>query len=39
MGMRRVAIVGAGMTKFVRRSLETGRELAWEAASKALESC
>ncbi len=39
MGMRRVAIAGAGMTKFVRRSLETGRELAWEAASKALESC
>ena len=39
MGMRRVAIVGAGMTQFVRRSLETGRELAWEAASKALESC
>jgi len=39
MGMRRVAIVGAGMTKFVRRSLETGRELAWEAASRALASC
>ncbi len=39
MGMRRVAIVGAGMTKFVRRALETGKELAWEAASKALESC
>ena len=39
MGTRRVAIVGAGMTKFVRRALETGRELAWEAASKALESC
>ncbi len=39
MGMRRVAIVGAGMTKFVRRSLETGKELSWEAASKALESC
>ncbi len=39
MGMRRVAIVGAGMTKFVRRSLETGRELAWEAASQALASC
>jgi len=37
--MRRVAIVGAGMTKFVRRAQETGRELAWEAASKALESC
>jgi len=27
------------MTKFVRRALETGRELAFEAASKALESC
>ena len=39
MGMRRVAVVGAGMTKFVRRALETGRELAWEATSKALESC
>jgi acetyl-CoA C-acetyltransferase len=39
MGLRRVAVVGAGMTKFVRRSQETGRELAWEAVSKALESC
>ena len=39
MGMRRVAIVGAGMTKFVRRAQETGQELAWEAASKALASC
>src|SRR3990172_978493 len=39
MGMRRVAIVGGGMREFVRGSLETGRELAWEAASKALESC
>ena len=39
MGMRRVAVVGAGMTKFVRRSQETGRELAWEAVSKALQSC
>ena len=39
MGKRRVAIVGAGMTKFVRRAQETGKELAWEAASKALESC
>src|SRR3989337_1643865 len=39
MGMRRVAVVGAGMTKFVRRALETGRELAFEAASQALESC
>ncbi len=37
--MRRVAIVGAGMTRFVRRAQETGKELAWEASSKALESC
>jgi acetyl-CoA C-acetyltransferase len=37
--MRRVAIVGAGMTRFVRRAQETGKELAWEAASKALEAC
>ncbi len=37
--MRRVAIVGAGMTRFVRRAQETGKELAWEATSKALESC
>ncbi len=37
--MRRVAIVGAGMTRFVRRALETANELAWEAASRALESC
>jgi acetyl-CoA C-acetyltransferase len=39
MTMRRVAVVGAGMTKFVRRAQETGRELAWEATSRALESC
>lgn len=39
MGRNRVAIVGAGMTKFVRRAQETADELAWEAASKALESC
>lgn len=39
MGMRKVAIVGAGMTKFVRRALETGKELAWHAARMALESC
>ncbi len=39
MARNRVAIVGAGMTKFVRRAQETGKELAWEAASKALESC
>lgn len=35
---RKVAVVGAGMTKFVRRAQETGKELAWEAARKALES-
>lgn len=39
MGRNRVAIVGAGMTKFVRRAQETAKELAWEAVSKALESC
>ncbi len=39
MGMRKVAIVGAGMTKFVRRALETGKELAWQAARMALDSC
>jgi acetyl-CoA C-acetyltransferase len=27
------------MTKFVRRAQETGKEMAWAAASKALESC
>jgi acetyl-CoA C-acetyltransferase len=37
--MRRVAIVGAGMTRFVRRAQETPNELAWEAGSRALESC
>ncbi len=36
---RRVAVVGAGMTRFVRRAQETGKELAWEAASAALASC
>src|ERR671929_31735 len=35
---RKVAVVGAGMTTFVRRALETGKELAWEAARLALES-
>lgn len=39
MGMRKVAVVGAGMTRFVRRSLETGKELAWQAAKMALDSC
>ena len=39
MSGNRVAIVGAGMTKFVRRAQETAKELAWEAAHLALESC
>ena len=38
MGLRRVAIVGAGITKFMRRALETGRELSWYASKMALES-
>jgi len=37
--MRRVAIVGAGITKFVRRAQETGKELAYEAVRMALDSC
>jgi acetyl-CoA C-acetyltransferase len=36
---QRVAVVGAGMTKFVRRAKETGKELSFEAAKLALESC
>ena len=36
---RRVAVIGAGMTKFVRRAQETGKELSWQAASSALKSC
>lgn len=36
---RRVAVVGAGMTRFVRRSLETGKELSYEASRAALDSC
>lgn len=39
MSMRKVAVVGAGMTKFVRRALETGKELAWQASKLALDSC
>ncbi len=37
--MRRVAIVGAGITKFVRRAQETGKELSFEATKMALDSC
>jgi acetyl-CoA C-acetyltransferase len=36
---KRVAVVGAGMTRFVRRAKETGKELAWEASREALASC
>jgi acetyl-CoA C-acetyltransferase len=36
---QRVAVVGAGMTRFVRRAEETGKELAWEASRAALDSC
>ncbi|MDR7543545.1 MAG: thiolase domain-containing protein [Armatimonadota bacterium] len=39
MSTRRVAVVGAGMTRFVRRALETPKELAWQAARMALDSC
>lgn len=37
--MRKVAIIGAGMTKFLRRAQETGKELSWQAAKMALDSC
>ena len=36
---RRVAVVGAGLTKFVRRAKETPKELAFEATKMALDSC
>ncbi len=39
MGMRKVAVVGAGMTKFVRRAQETPKELSWQASRAALQSC
>ena len=34
---KRVAVIGAGITKFVRRAQETPPELAWAAASEALK--
>jgi acetyl-CoA C-acetyltransferase len=37
--MRRVAIVGAGITKFYRNVQETPKELAFEATKMALDSC
>jgi acetyl-CoA C-acetyltransferase len=39
MGMRKVAVVGAGMTKFVRRAQETSKELTFQATRMALDSC
>ena len=36
---QRVAMVGAGMTKFVRRAQETGKELSFEATKMALDYC
>jgi len=39
MTMRRVAIVGAGLTKFYRNVQETPKELAYEATKMALDSC
>jgi len=39
MATRKVAVIGAGMTKFVRRAQETPKELAWQAAQMALQSC
>jgi acetyl-CoA C-acetyltransferase len=38
MTKRRVAVIGAGMTLFRRRLLETGRELSYEASRMALDS-
>ena len=35
---RKVAVIGAGMTLFRRRLLETGRELSYEASRMALDS-
>ena len=37
MGQRRVAVVGAGITKFARFAKETPEELAFEATKMALE--
>ena len=33
----RVAVVGAGLTKFMRRALETPKELSFEGAKAALD--
>lgn len=39
MGQRRVAVVGAGITKFARFAKETPEEMAFEATKMALDSC
>lgn len=39
MNYRKVAVVGAGMTQFVRRAKETPQELAFKAVRAALDSC
>ncbi len=39
MKYRKVAVVGAGMTQFVRRAKETPPELAFKAVRAALDSC
>ncbi|MFA5794571.1 MAG: thiolase domain-containing protein [Candidatus Brocadiia bacterium] len=39
MGLRKVAVVGAGITKFVRRALETPKEITYNATKMALDSC
>ena len=39
MNMRKVAVIGAGMTKFVRRAQETPKELSFFASRMALDSC
>src|SRR5437879_11784020 len=35
---RRVAIIGAGLSLFMRRALDTGKELSYYAASQALDA-
>ena len=39
MKLRKVAVVGAGITKFVRRAQETAKELSYHATKMALDSC
>ncbi|MFC1522953.1 thiolase domain-containing protein [Elusimicrobiota bacterium] len=36
---RKVAIVGAGLTKFMHKAKETPKELSWAASKMALDSC